>query len=129
MSNSKIAKDLFERVWNNRELELTKELFDEKFNIYNPAIPDFKSGGVAGFLATVKLILEAFPDMEFVIDDLIEQDDKIVVRWRGRGHHEGDFFGVAPTHKKVTYAGIAILQIAKDKIIKAWVMDNTLSML
>ena len=48
------------------------------------------------------------PDARYEFDDLIAEDDKVVVRWRLLGTHEGVFGGIAPTNQAIALKGIAI---------------------
>ena len=48
-----------------------------------------------------------------------------VARWHGKGTHQGEFIGIAPTGKSFYYGGITILSLQPDgKITKAWVYND-----
>ena len=65
--------------------------------------------------------LTAFPDMEFTVGLLIEQDDLIVSNWTVRGTHTGaPFFDVAPSGEPVEINGTAILCMRDGKIVEHW---------
>ena len=53
-----------------------------------------------------------------MVEDLIAEGDKVVVRLTVRGTHQGDFLGMPPTGKVVTYAGIAICRFAGSKVVE-----------
>jgi predicted ester cyclase len=42
------------------------------------------------------------------VEEQIAEGEKVVSRWRLRGSHRGDFFGVAGTGNRVEYTGIQI---------------------
>jgi predicted ester cyclase len=42
----------------------------------------------------------------------------IAVQWKGTATHKEEFFGIAPTGKRVTVGGISIIQIVDGKIIR-----------
>ena len=42
-------------------------------------------------------ILEAFPDKQYTVEEIIGQGDKVLVRMTVKGTHQGMFFGTAPT--------------------------------
>jgi len=64
---------------------------------------------------------EAFPDMVFTVDLLIEQDDLIVSNWSVKGTHTGaPFNGIAPTGKPVHINGTAILRMRDGQIVEHW---------
>ena len=64
----------------------------------------------------------AFPDMKVVIDQTIEQGDKVVARWTSTMTHKGEFLGFAPTGKKAIITGTSIQRISNGKIVEGW--DN-----
>ena len=71
----------------------------------------------------------AFPDLQFTIDDVIAQDDKVVIRWSSRGTHRGELMGLAPTGKEATSSGISIDKIADGKIVESWNHWDTLGLM
>jgi steroid delta-isomerase-like uncharacterized protein len=62
----------------------------------------------------------AFPDMHWVVEDLIAEGDKVVSRYTVRATHRGDFMGVPATGKVVTYTGILISRFAGGKFVEEW---------
>jgi len=64
---------------------------------------------------------EAFPDMVFTVDLLIEKDDLIVSNWTVKGTHTGTaFYDVPPSGQPVTINGTAILRIRDGQIVEHW---------
>ena len=62
------------------------------------------------------------------VDELIAENDRVMVRWTFHGTHQGEFSGVPPTHKPVTYSGINIFRIADGKIAEVWDLYDRLWM-
>ena len=52
-----------------------------------------------------------------------------MTRWRGRGTHRGNFQGIAPTNRQVTFDGISVARIVNGQIVEAWGTWNTLGVL
>ena len=71
----------------------------------------------------------AFPDIHFVVKDVIVQGDKAVARWTMTGTHKGAFMGIAPTGKKVTMEGVDIVRIVHGKAVEHWGYENDLSLM
>jgi predicted ester cyclase len=66
-------------------------------------------------------VMAAFPDMEFTVELLIEQDDLIVSNWSVRGTFTGEpFFDLPPTGEPVHINGTAILRMRDGKIVEHW---------
>jgi predicted ester cyclase len=62
----------------------------------------------------------SFPDMQYVIEDLVAENDRVVLRVTSRGTHRGEFEGIAPTGRRVEFTGIVIYRIAGRKIAESW---------
>lgn len=71
----------------------------------------------------------AFPDCHFANDDMLVDGDKVVVRWTCTGTHRGEFRGIAPTGKRVTFIGINIYRLRDNKIIERWAVEDSVSLL
>jgi ketosteroid isomerase-like protein len=54
------------------------------------------------------------------IDEMIAEGDRVMVRWTFRGTHIGEYHGLAPTGRPVTYSGIDIFRIADGRIAEVW---------
>jgi len=65
---------------------------------------------------TYRWLRAAWGDWHFTIDEMIAEDDRVMVRWTFNGTQQGDYFGLPPTHKPVTYSGINIFRIVDGKI-------------
>ena len=57
------------------------------------------------------------PDWHSTIEDIIAEGDKVWVRFTGTGTHKGDFRGLAPTGKKVTFKGVQIWRLIDGKVV------------
>src|SRR5262245_17085086 len=123
-TNKEIVRKLYEAGLNQQNFELLKEFIAEDY----VGIRDEK--GAAGFTETVQSLIRAFPDIQWTVEDLIEEGDKVVVRWSWQGTHQGTFRGFLPaSQKKVTDHAIAIYQFRGSKIIKAWLQSDRLGFL
>ena len=58
-----------------------------------------------------------FSDGELIFVDLFGQGDKMVKHWRFKGTHDGDFFGVPATNKKVDVSGTTLIKMKDGKIV------------
>lgn len=85
--------------------------------------------GPAGFIANIAELRAGFPDIEFAIDQMIAEADRVVVQWSWQATHTGTFRGVAPTGKHITNSGIAIYQVVDHKIARNWLETDRLGAL
>jgi steroid delta-isomerase-like uncharacterized protein len=69
----------------------------------------------------------AFPDLHVTIDDLIEEGDKVVARQTVTGTHQGEYMGLPPTGKPVTYDEIFIFRFVDGRVAETWGVVDVLS--
>lgn len=89
--------------------------------VYALYAPDFVDLGAVegraasreGNIAGIAQLYAAFPDFFAIIDDLVLDADagKVAVRWSATGTHRGEFLGIAPTGKRITFRGIETLRV------------------
>lgn len=123
--------------------ELVRQLLEDDISQGNEAVaeaiiaPDFfdhtnppgMQRGLDGHKAIVRLFRAAFPDQWWHIEDMIADGDKVVARTVMRGTHQGDFFGIPPTHRRVELAGVHILRIANGRIAEHWGSNDDLGLM
>ena len=71
----------------------------------------------------------AFPRYELLIEDLIGEGDRVVVRGEFRGVHVGSFLGMEPSGKAVSAGLIIIYQIAAGKIVNHWMQFDLFTLM
>ena len=99
--------------------------------------PDYVVHGTGGFpdmdLAGMKQLetafWTAFPDAHPVLEDMIAEGDKVVSRVTVRGTHQGDFMGIPPTGKQVSWTGIGIDRIKDGKFVEGWMNEDNLGLM
>jgi predicted ester cyclase len=79
------------------------------------------------FAATYR---QAFPDLQNTVEDMVAEGDKVVVRFRARGTHQGETeaFG-SPMGKRMDMTGITIKRLSDGKIVEAWTNFDALGMM
>jgi hypothetical protein len=74
-------------------------------------------------------LLQAFPDLQITIEDQIAEGDKVVCRDTVSGTHRGEYLGIAPTGRTVTYNEIFIIRFVNGRIAETWGVVDVLSQL
>ena len=95
---------------------------------HDPAIPE-PLRGPDGFKENVATYRAAYSDARITVDEQIAEGDKVVTRWTGRGTHDGDLMGVAPTGKQVTVSGLTLSRLANGKVIEEYTNWDTFGMM
>jgi steroid delta-isomerase-like uncharacterized protein len=72
-------------------------------------------------------LLRAYPDLHITIEDLVEEGDEVVSRNTVTGTHEGEYMGIPPTGRSVTYNEVIIARFADGRIAETWGVVDVLS--
>lgn len=70
---------------------------------------------------------QVFPDLHVTVEDMIEEGDKVVGRNTLTGTHQGDYMGLPPTGKPVSYDEIIIFRFVSGRIAETWGVVNVFS--
>ena len=65
--------------------------------------------------------VQAFPDIEMTVEDVIAEGDLVAVRVSAAATHKGDFRGIAPTGKRWEATASAWYEVQDGKISVFWV--------
>jgi steroid delta-isomerase-like uncharacterized protein len=60
----------------------------------------------------------AFPDISAKIKEMVAEGDKVAIRVINTGTHKGEFQGIPPTSKKVSFGGRDFLTLKDGKIVE-----------
>lgn len=122
--NKSVIKRLLEEV-DKGNLAIVDECFVEDYVDHNPTPIRGLASGIEGVKRAYQIFWDAFPDTRHVIEDVIAEGDKVVIRLRAQGTHTGPLMGIAPTGKQVTMTGIAVYRLVDGKIVERWVEQST----
>lgn len=62
----------------------------------------------------------AFPDLEFTVDLVAAEEDLAATLWTATGTQMGEWQGIAPTGREVTWRGANLFRIACGLIVESW---------
>ena len=83
-------------------------------------------------LTSVKRYYEAFwsafPDAKVKADDVMEQGNKVALRFLITGTHLGRFLTLAPTGRSVSFAGMTMLHFDSGKCVERWSVNDSITM-
>jgi steroid delta-isomerase-like uncharacterized protein len=124
--NKAVVRRFVEDVWTNGNVDAIDDLFTEDSVLHDPT-GDVR--GPAAFKAYNERYLTAFPDLRYVVQDMIAEDDRVAFRARMRGTHEGEFVGVEPTGRSFDAEGIVIARLEDGLIAERWASYDALGMM
>ncbi|MFG6200669.1 ester cyclase [Nonomuraea sp. JJY05] len=121
----------FHEAINSGDLEVIAKAIDEFIHAdgrFHPA----ERAGVTAVQAQKRIwevLLRAFPDIHVTVEDLLAEGDKIVARQTVTGTNTGEYRGMLPTGKSVTYNEIFIARFADGQITDLWGVVDVYSQL
>ena len=85
--------------------------------------------GPDGYRRNHEKILAAFPDFHVEIEKIIAEGDMLAFRLTYSGTHRGEFRGIAPTGKKVSWASMQFRRVADGMFVESWGLSDTQGLL
>jgi steroid delta-isomerase-like uncharacterized protein len=61
----------------------------------------------------------AFPDLHFTADIMMAEENRVAISYTAPGTHKGEFAGIAPTGRQITWRGIMIYTIRDNRVAEA----------
>ncbi len=118
----------FEEVWNQGNLDVLDEIISLDYINHTPGMPNPIPGplGLKPIIAGMRI---AFPDLHYVIENMVISDNQVAVHTTMHGTHNGDLFGLSPTHKSVKINQMQIERIVDNQIVEHWRVTDELAML
>jgi steroid delta-isomerase-like uncharacterized protein len=74
--------------------------------------------GPAGYLAVIGMMRGGFPDIQWTLEEMIAEGDKVAARFTMRGTHRGTFFGVPPSTKKIQVQAMNFYRFSSGQIVE-----------
>jgi predicted ester cyclase len=121
-ANKALVRRFYREVYVDWNMALVDEVVSPRFTSHD--WPDDGARGPLAFRDYYAAIRSAVPDARYEVDDLIAEGDKVVVRWRLLGTHEGDFGGIAATGRAIALKGIAIYRVDSGMLMERWVVSD-----
>jgi predicted ester cyclase len=117
--NKAIVRQMVEEIFNRGNVSRLDEFVAPDFVEHEELPP----GMDAKQMTT--LLRSAFPDFKATIEHLIAEGDKVVMSMSWTGTQKGEFMGIPPTGKRVSFGVIDIIRLAEGKFVEHWgIMDS-----
>ena len=107
----------FTEFINTASEKLATELISPNAIFRVPGRPD-PLQGPAGYLEIIGMMRGGFPDIQWTLEEMIAEDDKVAARFTMRGTHQGAFFGVPPTGKKIAVQAMNFYRLSGGQFVE-----------
>jgi steroid delta-isomerase-like uncharacterized protein len=121
--NKEIIRKLYEESLNKRNMELLRDLIADDYVGLRGA------KGPASFEEPIAGLIQAFPDIQWKLEALIGEGDRVVVKWKWQGTHTNQFASFPATNKRISNDGMAIFELRNGKVTASQLQTDRLGFL
>ena len=115
--NANTIRRIYDELWNERNLGLAEDLIAKDATNYDTGLVPMPFGPEE-MKGTVRMVTAAFPDNRHEVEEVIEDDDRVVLRCTLTGTHEGPFMGIPPTGERIEVTEIHIYRLEDGKAVE-----------
>jgi steroid delta-isomerase-like uncharacterized protein len=120
--NATLVKRFYVEMWNRFDVSLLPDLLTEGVR-FRGSLGQHKIGR-RQFAEYVEFVQRAFPDFTNQVEEIVTEGEQSFARLTYRGTHQGELFGIAPTNRRVEYAGAALFRFRAGRIAEVWVLGD-----
>lgn len=127
-SNKATFSRLHEAI-NSGDAELISKTIDEVIEpdvLIRTPLP-VEATGAQALKEVFARLIRAFPDLHIAVQDVIAEGDKVVCGNTVTGTHQGEYMGLPPTGRSITYNEIFIFRFAGGRIAETWGVVDVIS--
>ena len=122
VDNKSILLSLYHDCMNKHRFDLLGNYIAPEYTAING------TKGAAGFGTTTDALVKAFPDAQWVVEEVIGEGDKVYIRWKFEGTHTGSAFQqIATTGKKASNIGMGVYTFKDGKVVATNVFTDRLT--
>jgi predicted ester cyclase len=115
--NEELATMYWEEVWWGDQGKIAEIVAEDEVHHWGIG---GDTTGFEEFSERWGLFFTAFPDLEFTVDLVAAEGDLAATYWTATGTHQGEWQGIAPTDREVTWQGINVFRIECGQIAESW---------
>jgi steroid delta-isomerase-like uncharacterized protein len=104
-------------AWNSRDPEQVRRLYAPEYR----GLDVCQAGeltGHAGVCHSMATYWRAFPDLIFRVEQAVQQDTQVVLRWSAQGTHLAPFLQIPATRRVLHFGGVAWLTVDQQRIVE-----------
>ena len=126
--SSRQIMDRFVKFINTADPKMADDLVspDAIFHVPGQAEP---MRGPSGYLSIIAMMRSGFPDIQWTLDDLVAEGDKVAARYTMRGTHSGSFMGVPPTGNSIVVKSMAFYRLSNGQFVEEQGLPDMLELM
>src|SRR5215204_1969648 len=119
--NKANVRRVLEEGFGQGKTELVDEVLHSDFVCYDPNSESGEIRGADTIKGEIEYFRNAVPDLTYTVEDQLAEGDKVVSRYTVSGTHQGEFFGVPGSGKRIEMSGIQIDRFDESgNLIEEW---------
>jgi steroid delta-isomerase-like uncharacterized protein len=118
--NKQKVRRFMEEAFGQGKTEVVDELLDADFVCHDPNSEAGDIRGADTIKGEVGYFHSAFPDFFWTVEDQVAEGEKVTTRYTLGGTHQGEFFGVPGSGRRVEISGINIDRFEGGKLVEEW---------
>jgi steroid delta-isomerase-like uncharacterized protein len=107
-------------VWNAHNPDALAKYVAPDARVHSMTPGNVAGTGLDYLKARAKSLFDAFPDIEFALEDVVQQGDRVAARVTLQGTQRGEFGGIPAAGKRMKVYDFAMYRIADGKITDIW---------
>ena len=128
LESNKLLMNRFTDFINTASEDLATKLISPNAIFYVPGRSE-PLKGPNGYLTIIAMMRAGFPDIQWTLEELIAEGDKVAARFTMRGTHRGTFFGVPSSGKTIEVKAMNFYRIADGQIVEEHGQPDLLGLL
>jgi predicted ester cyclase len=74
--------------------------------------------GIDGMADHIRGVRATYPDLQLTVERQIAEDDWVVTQITALGTHRGEWLGIRPTGRQLTFTGVNVDRVAGGRIVE-----------
>jgi len=117
----------FADALNAHDIEAFAGLFADDYVNHQLSVAAPPPAGMSAKAATLAFFaarLKAMPDLKVTVQTTVAEDDRVAASFVYEGRHEGVYYGVEPTGRRLWFMSCDIFRVANGRIAEHWGMGD-----
>ncbi len=129
--NKAIIERFVEEVQNGHNLDMVEEVMSPGMidHFYEGQGLPHPPNAVEAFKQFYTGMLQAFPDLQVVVHDMIAEGDRVFTYKSFQGTHQGEFKGIPATGRRISVDVMDVFRLANGKMVEHWVVADWMGLL
>jgi len=125
---NKLVMSRFVEFINTASEMLAEELISPDAIFYVPERAE-PMRGPAGYLSIIQMMRGGFPDIQWNLEEMVAEGNKVAARFTMRGTHRGTFFGVPPSGNKISVQAMNLYRLSHGQFVEERGQPDMLALL